>query len=607
MAGHPLAKVDFTNLVAQAVFTAVKYLYAQKVEFIDIDIINECLSKNYPTFYRIYQRGQRDIFVGQAVTKCHPMNFEANYNELRKFSLLRSLMNQGFDVTDIYDPNELDDKEGENKKKDFVKMTTDDILLNFRQKLMSTTLDYTTKAGRDKVKAGGVDLKKFVEDRKNGGSYGLSYSSNFYTTITGGMKPRHFNMISASTGSGKSRISISNICHTFAVEYYDSKLKKFVKNPHGTQNAVLYIGTEMELVDEVEPIMLAYIADVPQDHIMDYAYEGDEYERVLYAIEVLDRSQIYLEYVPDYDLSTLERTIEEYVLQKNVRHVYFDYIHITTDLIAEFQNEAKAKMQLREDQVLANVGTKLKELTRKYDISLDTWTQVSGDWKNENNRDQTIIRGAKALSDKVDCGSIMMRPTVAELRKIEPILKNRFGGKKPNLYIATYKNRGGKHVNVKVWLDVNYSTMRVSDLFCTDYDNKLVDKSWLPETFVSVNEDGIVSYSKHKEDVPIVTGLSSMASINGDTSKLVKPTKYEAIYSDETGGDDPAEKAIKEAMVTGEVTSVVSKKLQNRLDLEKEAEENMYSTKTSREDFENFDDDGWPVDTSDETAESKEE
>ena len=107
------------------------------------------------------------------------------------------------------------------------------------------------------------------------------------------------------------------------------------------------------------------------------------------------RSQIYLEYVPDYDISTLEQTIEKYVLQKNVRHVYFDYIHITTDLIAEFQGEAKAKMQLREDQVLSNVGTKLKELTRKYDISLDTWTQVSGDWKNENNRDQTIIRGHK--------------------------------------------------------------------------------------------------------------------------------------------------------------------------------------------------------------------
>lgn len=349
----------------------------------------------------------------------------------------------------------------------------------------------------------------------------------------------------------------------------------------------------MELIDEVEPIMLAYIADVPQDHIMDYTYADGEYERVLYAIDVLDRSQIYLEYVPDYDISTLEQTIEKYVLQKNVRHVYFDYIHITTDLIAEFQGEAKAKMQLREDQVLANVGTKLKELTRKYDISLDTWTQVSGDWKNENNRDQTIIRGAKALSDKVDCGSIMMRPTVAELKKIDPILKNRFGGQKPNLYIATYKNRGGKFVNVKVWLYVDYSTMRVSDLFCTDYDNKLIDKGYLPETFVSVNEDGIVNYSRHKEDVPVGVGISAINTANGDTTKLTKPTKYEAIYSDETGGDDPAEKAIKEAMVSGEVTSVVSKKLQTRLDLEKENEENMYSTKVTREDFDN---DGWPVD-----------
>ncbi len=577
-------------------------MWAKRVEFIDINIINECLSKNYPTFYRIYQRSQGDNFVGQAVTKCHPMNFEANYNELRKFSLLRSLMNQGIDVTDIYDPNEFDDEEGDNKKKEFVKMTTDDILLKIRQKLMSTTLDYSAKAGRDSVKAGGTELQEFVESRKNGGSYGLSYSSNFYTTITGGMKPRHFNMISASTGSGKSRVSISNICHTFAVEYYDNKLKKFVSNPHGTQNAVLYIGTEMELVDEVEPIMLAYIADVPQDHIMDYDYADGEYERVLHAIDVLNRSQIYLEYVPDYDISTLEQTIEKYVLQKNVRHVYFDYIHITTDLIAEFQGEAKAKMQLREDQVLSNVGTKLKELTRKYDISLDTWTQVSGDWKNENNRDQTIIRGAKSLSDKVDCGSIMMRPTTAELKKIDPILKNRFGGKKPNLYIATYKNRGGKFVNVKVWLYVDYSTMRVSDLFCTDYDNKLIDKGYLPETFVSVNEDGIVNYSRHKEDVPVGAGISAEHTTNGDTTKLMKPTKYEAIYSDETGGDDPAEKAIKEAMETGEVTSVVSKKLQNRLDLEKENEENMYSTKVTREDF---DADGWPVDKFNEIEEEE--
>ena len=98
-------------------------------------------------------------------------------------------------------------------------------------------------------------------------------------------------------------------------------------------------------------------------------------------------------------MATLENVIEQHVLQHNVRHVFFDYIHITTDLIGEYQYNAKAKMQIREDQVLANLGLKLKELTRKYDISIDSWTQVSGDFKNSANQDQTIIRGSKALAD----------------------------------------------------------------------------------------------------------------------------------------------------------------------------------------------------------------
>ena len=112
-------------------------------------------------------------------------------------------MNQGVDVTDVYDPDWLDDPDGMEKKSAFVKMTTDEITLKFRQMLMATTLDFTTKAGRDSVKAGGNELRKFVEDRAKGGSFGLSYSSNFFTTITGGMKPRRFNILSAGTGTGK--------------------------------------------------------------------------------------------------------------------------------------------------------------------------------------------------------------------------------------------------------------------------------------------------------------------------------------------------------------------------------------------------------------------
>ena len=198
----------------------------------------------------------------------------------------------------------------------------------------------------------------------------------------------------------------------------------------------------------------------------------------------------------------------------------------------------------------------------------------------------------------------MMRPTAAELKKIRPILNNRFGGKDPNIYYAIYKNRGGKYVNVKVWLYVDYGTMRVSDLFCTDYDNKLIDKAFLPETFISVNEDQEVVFSHHKEDVPISNGITADTSAYVEESKLSKPTQYEAIYASEEGGADQAEKAIKSAMKTGEVQSVVSRKLQNRLDLEKEAEENMYS-KTNG--VANIDDEGWPEERFSEIEEEEED
>ena len=378
-------------------------------------------------------------------------------------------------------------------------MSIDDILNYFRKKLSAITEEYSTKNGRDSIKAGSDEGKKQKEEWKKTPAFGLSYASNYLTTVTRGIQPRKFVLGSAASGTGKTRITVANICHTFAPKYWDSKVGEFVDNPNGTQNAALYIGTEMELVQEIEPILWAYMADVPQGHITSGQYIGDEEERVDEAIRILhDEGHIYLEYIPDYDLATLENVIEQHVLQHNVRHVFFDYIHITTDLIGEFQSNAKAKMQIREDQVLANLGLKLKELTRKYDISIDSWTQVSGDFKNSANQDQTIIRGSKALADKIDTGYIVSMVNMQDLKKLEKIMKSRFLRWQPNRCITVYKNRGGEYTKCKIWVYIEYSTMRVHDLFCTDEDYQILD---MPQTFTRVREDQKVVFSTSKEEL----------------------------------------------------------------------------------------------------------
>lgn len=480
-------------------FVAINNLFSQGAVKLDQYIINDYLKNNFQSLYKIYTKNQGDEYVEKAKELATQENFNANYQELKKFSLLRRYLKAGIEVDEIFDPTEEDPEVLDEQRYQFSQMSIDDILNYFRKKLSAITEEYSTKNGRDSIKAGSDEGKKQKEEWKKTPAFGLSYASNYLTTVTRGIQPRKFVLGSAASGTGKTRITVANICHTFAPKYWDSNVGEFVDNPNGTQNAALYIGTEMELVQEIEPILWAYMADVPQGHITSGQYVGDEEERVDEAIRILhDEGHIYLEYIPDYDLATLENVIEQHVLQHNVRHVFFDYIHITTDLIGEFQSNAKAKMQIREDQVLANLGLKLKELTRKYDISIDSWTQVSGDFKNSANQDQTIIRGSKALADKIDTGYIVSMVNMQDLKKLEKIMKSRFLKWQPNRCITVYKNRGGEYTKCKIWVYIEYSTMRVHDLFCTDEDYQILD---MPQTFTRVREDQKVVFSTSKEEL----------------------------------------------------------------------------------------------------------
>lgn len=425
-----------------------------------------------------------------------------NYAEFKKFSLLRTLLRQGIEVDELFDPEEVDEEIADAKRAKLRKMTTDDILHFFRQKLYTIDKSFSNNSVRNSRKAGSEGAREQKEEWKKIPDVGLSFASNYLTTVTDGMKLERFNITSAGTGVGKTRMTIAHLCHSFVARFWDSKQQKWIKNPNGTQNAALYIGTEMELIEEIEPILWAYIADVPQDHITQGTYEEGEEERVDEAIRILDEeSFIFLEYIPDYDVSALRDIVEKHVKENNVHHIFLDYIMTTAELTREYQNTIQAKMVLREDQVLSNFSAKLKDLCREYSIHLESWTQVSGDFKNENNRDQTIVRGAKALVDKADTAAIASLMTKKEEKLLEKFFKLpiMMGKRKPNhkvICLSVYKNRGGKYNRIKIWLGIDYSTMRVHDYFCTDYD--LTELCDIQQSFTEVLEDQKINRVHHK-------------------------------------------------------------------------------------------------------------
>lgn len=269
------------------------------------------------------------------------------------------------------------------------------------------------------------------------------------------------------------RVSMSDACRLAIPQYYDPDKKRWVKTK--CSEKVLFITTELEM-QEIQTLLWAYVACVPEDHITDNKYEPGEEARVKKAIDIIEESNFRAVYISNFDMADIESIIKRHKIQYGTEYVFFDYLYSSSKSFTEMSSKAKG-FKLREDQNLMVFAEKLKSLCNKYDVHIDTSTQTNDDWKNAKNPDQSVIRGAKSIADKVDIGYVALEPTDRDkeaIRKIMPQLGLAFN-EEPNLVYHVYKVRRGKINHVKVFIHFNYGTLRTTDMFVTDRDYKLLD------------------------------------------------------------------------------------------------------------------------------------
>jgi len=494
MRDYKTSKNDFPETFHKLIFASMSNLYKNGAENIDAVAIDEYLS-HYETQYKLFEKNLGTDYISDVEELANPVNIKYYHDQLKKFSLLRRYVEFGVDVSEYFNPSEIDPVTVENQIDNLDNSSIQDIVNHYKKKHLEIVSPFTISEGRDGKKAGvgGAEQK---EKWKNDTAWGIGYASAYLTTALHGLRRGRFTVKSAGSGIGKTRTAISDIGCSCSPYLYDKKLGKWLRNANGIDNGVLYIGTEMELLEEIDPILWAYIADVAQDHIEFNMYEEGEEARVDEAIRILEEdANIWFEYVPQYDSEMLYEIVEEHKIKHNINHVFFDYIHTTVELLSEFSAQSKTRMVVREDQVLAGLSSKLKTLAKRFDVSFDSSTQISGDYKNDNNRDETIVRGAKAIIDKSDNALIAMPPSEKELKKVEPILRSMIGCPTPNLVYSLYKNRGGKWNKIKIWLYVDYGTMRTYDLFVTDYEYRLDgDKvKGMEKTYINIEDAEVVS------------------------------------------------------------------------------------------------------------------
>lgn len=415
-------------------------------------------------------------FVDLAKELGTPDNFEYYYKIVRKFSLLRACKKQGFDISGLYD--EEDGK--------ISAISLEDITNYFEGKLTALSKKYNTTKRLLEYKAGDNFLynkEKFKEAPMVGNSFQSPYFNSIFRGIYGLV------LRSGNAGSGKTTMSVGDLCKCSAKEYWDAEQECWKENK-SCIGPGLFINSEMSLETELDPIFISWISNVPRSHIIDGKYLEGEEERVDRAAEILKASEIYLVDDPDFTIHSLTSTIGDYALNHGVKTVCFDYVSNNVFLQAEISS--KSKVAQREDMILLALTDALKQVSRKYDVQILSGTQLNSRDRDLNYVDESLLMGGKGQIRKCDSCMIMLPPTKRELELTEMFgQRSGFGNKlKPNFVSHIVKGRASKYPKyIKVFQYVDLGTGRSYDLYCTNRNNELIN---VDKLFIEVNENDLL-------------------------------------------------------------------------------------------------------------------
>ena len=463
---YVLTDDDFPDQFHKIVFGTIFKLHELGASKISLNSIGDYLSTR-PTSEKIYIKEKGDEWLSKAVENAESASFDYYYDRLKKMTLLRAYDNYGIDVSDIYDPDLIDPKRRQLQEDKFDNVDLIGLAEMVQNKIDAITSTYVDGSWGEAFQAGDniVDL---IEELEKTPEVGVPLYGPLINTVTRGARLKKFYLRSAPTGVGKTRTLIADCCNIGCNRIYDEAFG-WIRN--GTAEPVLYITTEQELT-EVQTMMLAFLSNVNEEHILSGRYEGDERDRILEAAKLLRESPIFIEVLPDFSLQDVENKIKKNIRDHDVRYVMFDYIHTSLKILEEISRKSGG-VKLREDSILFMLSIRLKDLCNKYGIFILSATQLNGDYVASETPDQNLLRGAKAIADKIDLGAILLPATTDDIENLGRIISNN-AFDRPSLKLSIYKNRRGRYKGIYLWCKADLGTCRVQPMFATTYNYEII-------------------------------------------------------------------------------------------------------------------------------------
>jgi replicative DNA helicase len=465
---YTITDEDFPDEFHRTVFGAIYKIYELGAKTITLENLADFLSSR-PKSVAIYKKNDGDKWLLKVADVASQLSFDFYYNRLKKMTLLRAYDNYGVDVSDIYDPDNILDIKKKQLQEDLLDNSSlEEIADRVDRKISDIRLKYVDDTTGEAIQAG-KGVLQLIQKFKDHPEVGVPLYGRLVNTVTRGARLKKFYLRSAATGIGKTRSMIADACNIACNKIYDESFG-WINN--GTSEPTLFITTEQEL-EEIQTMMLAFLSNVNEEHIINGEYEGDEEERVIKAGEILESSPLYVEELPDFSLKDVENVIKKNIRDHDVKYIFHDYIHTSLKILEEITKRSGG-VKLREDNILFMLSNKLKDICNQYGVFIMSATQLNGDYQEAKTPDQNLLRGAKSIADKIDYGSILLSVKEEDIDALDSILSSNIF-EKPTIKMSVYKNRRGRYKGIIMWCKADLGTCRIQPMFCTTYDYELIN------------------------------------------------------------------------------------------------------------------------------------
>ena len=460
---------DFYDEFHKLVFGCMYNLWQLGAKEITLPAIEDYLTQR-PKALAIYKTNKGPEFILKAAEMANVNTFDYYYNRMKKMSLLRAYEEMGMDLTWLYNPDEVMDMKRKQAQEDWLdNATLADIYNKINDKIDSIKLQYVENVTDGGCQIGeGID--ELIDSFAETPAVGYPLYDIYTSTTARGARLGKFYLRSAATNVGKTRAMVGDACFIGCSQMWSLKENKWVIT--GACQSVLFIATEQTL-DEIQISAVACISGVEEDHIVMHEYFTGEWERIVKAKQLLKQSKIQFICMPDFSMDDVENMIKKHIRENQVEYIFFDYIHSSAKILTEIGGKSGVK-NLREDNILFLLASKLKDIAVQYGVFVLSSTQLNADYQTSETPDQNLLRGSKAIADRIDWGGIMLETTKEDREKVEAFCKKN-SLPIPNVKMSIYKNRANKWKGIYLWMSTQTGICRFETLFVTDWACNIIE------------------------------------------------------------------------------------------------------------------------------------